>query len=74
MKINYPGDRGKLWFSSIVTVALAMILADAGALRSQPLQIAPGFPEPLGVSGVSGGRTIAATVVLCPKDRTTSSK
>ena len=55
MKIHYPGDRGKLWFSSIVTLALAMILADAGAIRSQPLQIAPGFPEPLGVSGVSGG-------------------
>ena len=55
MKINYPGDRGKLWFSPIVTVALAMILADAGAIGSQPLQIAPGFLEPLGVSGVSGG-------------------
>lgn len=55
MKIHYPGDRRKLWFSSIVTLALAMILADAGAIRSQPLQIAPGFPEPLAVSGVSGG-------------------
>lgn len=55
MKICYPCDRPRLRFGSIVTLALAMILADAGALRSQPLQIAPGFPEPLRVSGVSGG-------------------
>ncbi len=55
MKICYPGDRPRLRFGSIVTLALAMILADAGALRSQPLQIAPGFREPLNVSGVSGG-------------------
>ncbi|MCC3409998.1 MAG: hypothetical protein JGK17_31580 [Microcoleus sp. PH2017_10_PVI_O_A] len=55
MKIYCAGDRDKRWFSAIVTVALAMILADAGAIRSQPLQIAPGFPEPLSVSGVSGG-------------------
>ncbi len=55
MNIHCAGDRAKRWFSAIVTLALAMILADAGALRSQPLQIAPGFPEPLRVSGVSGG-------------------
>ncbi|MEG4344324.1 hypothetical protein QUB70_13675 [Microcoleus sp. A003_D6] len=55
MKICYPCDRPRLRFGPIVTLALAMILADAGALRSQPLQIAPGFPEPLGVSGISGG-------------------
>ncbi|MEG3846678.1 hypothetical protein QT971_14885 [Microcoleus sp. herbarium19] len=55
MKICYPCDRPRLRFGSIVTLALAMILADAGALRSQPLQIAPGFREPLSVSGVSGG-------------------
>jgi len=57
MKIHCAGDRSKskMWFSAIVTLALAMILADAGALRSQPLQIAPGFREPLNVSGVSGG-------------------
>ncbi|MCW6053977.1 hypothetical protein K4039_28970 [Lyngbya sp. CCAP 1446/10] len=55
MKICYPCDRPRLRFGSIVTLALAMILADAGAIRSQPLQIAPGFPEPLRVSGVSGG-------------------
>lgn len=55
MKICYPCDRPRLRFGSIVTLALAMILADAGTLRSQPLQIAPGFREPLSVSGVSGG-------------------
>jgi hypothetical protein len=55
MKIHCAGDRGKRWFSAIVTLSLAMILADVGALRSQPLQIAPGFREPLSVSGVSGG-------------------
>jgi hypothetical protein len=55
MKMCYPCDRPRLRFGSIVTLALAMILAPAGALRSQPLQIAPGFREPLSVSGVSGG-------------------
>lgn len=55
MKIHCASDRDQRWFSPIVTVTLAMILADAGAIRSQPLQIAPGFPEPLRVSGVSGG-------------------
>lgn len=46
MKIR---DRG------IVPIALAMILATAGAVRSEALQIAPGFKEPLSVSGTSGG-------------------
>lgn len=55
MKINYPCDRARPRLSSIVTLALAMILAPVGAVRSQPLQIAPGFPEPLNISGVSGG-------------------
>ncbi len=55
MKICYPCDRPRLRFGSIGILALAMILAPAGALRSQPLQIAPGFREPLSVSGVSGG-------------------
>lgn len=55
MKIHYPCDRARLRFGAIVTLALPMILAAAGAVRSQPLQIAPGFPEPLNVSGVSGG-------------------
>ncbi|MFB8797368.1 MAG: hypothetical protein U7126_24790 [Microcoleus sp.] len=55
MKIHYPCDRVRLRLSSIVTLALAMILAPVGAVRSQPLQIAPGFPEPLNISGVSGG-------------------
>ncbi|MEG3858479.1 hypothetical protein [Microcoleus sp. herbarium12] len=55
MKIHCAGDRKKRWFSAIATLALGIILADAGALRSQPLQIAPGFAEPLSVSGVSGG-------------------
>ncbi|MGB8688869.1 MAG: hypothetical protein WCD53_16245, partial [Microcoleus sp.] len=55
MKIHYPCDRVRLRLSSIVTLALAIILAAAGAVRSQPLQIAPGFPEPLNISGVSGG-------------------
>lgn len=56
MKINYPCDRARPRLSSIITLALAMILAATGAVRSQPLQIAPGFPEPLNISGVSGGR------------------
>ena len=55
MKIHYPCDRPRQGFGSIVTLALPMILAAAGAVRSQPLQIGPGFPEPLNVSGVSGG-------------------
>jgi hypothetical protein len=55
MKIHYPCDRARPRLSSIVTLALAMILAPVGAVRSQPLQIAPGFPEPLNISGVSGG-------------------
>lgn len=55
MKIHYRHDRGRLWLSSIGALASAMILADGGALRSQPLQLAPGFPDPLTVSGVSGG-------------------
>ncbi len=55
MKIDYPCDRARLRFGAIATLALTMILAAAGAVRSQPLQIAPGFPEPLNVSGVSGG-------------------
>lgn len=55
MKIHYPCDRVRPRLSSIVTLALAMILAPVGAVRSQPLQIAPGFPEPLNISGVSGG-------------------
>jgi hypothetical protein len=56
MKIHYPCDRARPRLSSIVTLALAMILAPVGAVRSQPLQIAPGFPEPLNISGVSGGQ------------------
>jgi hypothetical protein len=55
MKIHYQHDRARLRLSPIATLSLAMILAAAGAVRSQPLQIAPGFPEPLTVSGVSGG-------------------
>jgi hypothetical protein len=55
MKIHYRHDRGRQHLSSIATLALGMILAAAGAVRSQPLQIAPGFPEPLSISGVSGG-------------------
>jgi len=55
MKIHYSCDRPRLRFGPIATLALTMILAAAGAVRSQPLQIAPGFPEPLNVSGVSGG-------------------
>ena len=42
-------DRG------ILPLALAMILATAGVVRSQTLQISPGFKEPLTVSGTSGG-------------------
>ncbi|OCR00230.1 hypothetical protein BCD67_21310 [Oscillatoriales cyanobacterium USR001] len=42
-------DRG------IIPITLAIILASAGVVRSQPLQIAPGFQEPLSVSGQSGG-------------------
>lgn len=55
MKIHYSCDRARLHFDAIATLALTMILTAAGAVRSQPLQIAPGFPEPLSVSGVSGG-------------------
>ncbi|MGE5659832.1 MAG: hypothetical protein ACM37W_24850 [Actinomycetota bacterium] len=39
----------------IISLALAVIFATATAVRTQPLQIAPGFPEPLTVSGTSGG-------------------
>ena len=55
MKINYPCDRESKSLAPIITLTLAMILAAAGTVRSQPLQLAPGFPEPLSVSGVSGG-------------------
>ncbi|MDQ2097774.1 MAG: hypothetical protein QQW96_09015 [Tychonema bourrellyi B0820] len=55
MKIHYPCDRARPRLSSIATLALAMILAPVSTVGSQPLQIAPGFPEPLSVSGVSGG-------------------
>ncbi|TAF04379.1 MAG: hypothetical protein EAZ78_09345 [Oscillatoriales cyanobacterium] len=56
MKIHYPCDRARPKLRSIATLTLAMILAATGAVRSQPLQIAPGFPEPLTMSGVSGGK------------------
>ena len=55
MKICYPCDRPRVRFGSIVILTLGIILTAAGAVRSQPLQIAPGFREPLSVSGVSGG-------------------
>jgi hypothetical protein len=55
MKIHYSLDRGRQSLSSIAILALGMILAAASAVRSQPLQIAPGFPEPLSMSGISGG-------------------
>jgi len=55
MKICYLYDRPRVRFGSIAILALGMILTAAGALQSQPLQIAPGFREPLSVSGVSGG-------------------
>lgn len=55
MKIHYPCDRARPRLSSIATLALAMILAPVSTVGSQPLQIAPGFPEPLNISGVSGG-------------------
>ena len=55
MKICYPCDRPRLRFGSIGILALGIILTAAGTVRSQPLQIAPGFREPLSVSGVSGG-------------------
>ncbi|MBE9184109.1 hypothetical protein IQ270_05090 [Microcoleus sp. LEGE 07076] len=55
MKICYPCDRPRQRLGSIAILALGMILTAPGALRSQPLQIAPGFREPLSVSGISGG-------------------
>ena len=56
MKINYREFRGQLWFSSIVNPSLGNDFSCCRCpVRSQPLQIAPGFPEPLRVSGVSGG-------------------
>ncbi len=39
----------------IVPLALTLILAVAGVARSQGLQLAPGFQEPLTLSGTSGG-------------------
>jgi hypothetical protein len=42
-------DRG------IIPITLAIILASAVPVRSQPLQISPGFKEPLSVNGESGG-------------------
>jgi hypothetical protein len=53
----------------VVPTALAMVLSSAGLVRSQPINIAPGFqPDPLVVNGTSGGSvasqgcgTIAAT-------------
>lgn len=42
----------------VVPTALAMLLSSAGLARSQPIQIAPGFPtDPLVVNGTSGGST-----------------
>lgn len=40
----------------IVPATLAMILLGASGVRSQPIQLSPGFrPDPLQVSGTSGG-------------------
>lgn len=39
----------------MIPLALALIFGTATAVRTQPLQLAPGFPEPLAVSGTSGG-------------------
>lgn len=40
----------------VVPAALAVLLGSAGVVRSQPIQISPGFqPEPLVVKGTSGG-------------------
>ncbi len=55
MKICYPCARPRLRFGSIAILALVMILTAADTVQSQPLQIAPGFREPLSISGVSGG-------------------
>jgi hypothetical protein len=42
----------------VVPTALAMLLSSTGLVRSQPIQIAPGFqPDPLVVNGTSGGST-----------------
>ena len=47
----------KILKSSItIPAALAMLLTSAGAVRSQPIQITPGFqPDPMVVTGTSGG-------------------
>ena len=40
----------------VIPATLAMLLIGAGVVRSQPLQISPGFqPDPLAVTGTSGG-------------------
>ncbi len=40
----------------VVPTTLAMLLTSAGVVRSQPIQISPGFqPDPLTVTGTSGG-------------------
>lgn len=40
----------------VVPGALAMLLTGAGVVRSQPVQIAPGFkPDPIVLSGTAGG-------------------
>ena len=42
----------------VVPAALAMLLSSAGVVRSQSIQISPGFaPDPLVVNGTSGGST-----------------
>ncbi|HEY9673624.1 MAG TPA: hypothetical protein V6D11_19430 [Waterburya sp.] len=42
----------------VVPTALAMLFSSAGVVRSQALQLSPGFqPEPTVVSGTSGGNT-----------------
>lgn len=40
----------------VVPATLAMLLTSTGVVRSQPVQLAPGFaPDPLVVTGTSGG-------------------
>jgi hypothetical protein len=42
----------------VVPTALAMLLSSPGVVRSQSIQISPGFaPDPLVVNGTSGGST-----------------
>jgi len=42
----------------VVPTALAMLVSSAGMVRSQPIEISPGFqPDPLVVNGTSGGST-----------------